>query len=104
MLARIKKNDTVVVLFGKDKGKQGRVVECVRKNDEFIVEGLAINIKHVKARKQGEVAGVKKMEGYILGSKVALWCSVCKKPARVNVKTIDTDKRIRVCNRCKETI
>ena len=65
MVARIKKNDTVVVLSGKDKGKTGSVIEILPKKGKVMVKGVAVVTRHVKARKQGEVPGIKKEETYI---------------------------------------
>jgi large subunit ribosomal protein L24 len=61
----IKKNDTVVVLTGKDKGKQGVVIEVLPKKGKVKVRGVAIVTRHVKARRQGEVSTIKKEESYI---------------------------------------
>ena len=101
MTARIKKNDTVMVMSGKDKGKQGQVLEVLPKKDKVLVKGVGIVTRHVKARRQGDIAGIKKEEAYIQLPKVMPICSSCKKPCRVNVKTLDNNKSARVCNRCK---
>ena len=60
MVARIKKNDTVVVLSGKDKDKNGTVIEVLPKKGKVLVKGIALKTRHVKARKQGDVPGIKK--------------------------------------------
>ncbi len=102
MVARIKKNDTVIVLTGKDKGKQGEVVAISRKKDKVLVKGIAVITRHAKARKTGEVAGIRKEESFINFSNIMPICTACKKPSRVNTKIIDAKKRARICNRCKE--
>lgn len=102
MVARIKKNDTVVVLSGKDKGKKGTVIEVVPKKDKVMVKDVAVVTRHVKARKQGDVAGIKKEERYIKLSMVMPICSSCKTPCRVNTKVIEDNNRVRACNRCEE--
>jgi large subunit ribosomal protein L24 len=61
----IKKNDTVVVITGKDKGKKGIVIEVLHKKGKVMVKGVAVHTKHAKARKQGETSSIKKQEGYI---------------------------------------
>jgi large subunit ribosomal protein L24 len=101
MISRVKKNDTVVVLSGKDKGKQGSVIEILPKKGKVVVKDIAIVTRHVKARKQGDVPGIKKEEGYINISKVMPICSACKNPCRANAKLVD-NRQVRVCNRCKE--
>ena len=102
MTARIKKNDKVVILVGKDKGEQGTVIEILPKKDKVMVKGLAMVTRHMKARKQGDIAGIKKQESYVKISHVMPICSACKKPSRVSMKLLDTGKRARACNRCKE--
>lgn len=101
MTARIKKNDTVMVISGKDKGKHGQVLEVLPAKDKVLVKGIGIITRHVKARRQGDIAGIKKEESYIQLPKVMPVCSSCKKPCRVNVKALDNNKSARVCNRCK---
>lgn len=64
-MAHIKKNETVLVITGKDKGKKGVVLEVLPKKNKVLVKGVAITTRHVKARRQGEVAGIKKEENYI---------------------------------------
>lgn len=101
MIARIKKNDTVMVISGKDKGKQGQVLEVLPKKDKALIKGIGIITRHVKARRQGEVGGIKKEESYVTLAKVMPLCISCKKPCRVNVKELENNKSTRVCNRCK---
>lgn len=103
-MMRIKKNDNVVVVSGKDKDKQGKVIEVVPKKDKILVQGVAIVTKHVKARKQGQTSSIKKQETYIHVSKVMPVCPSCKNPCRVNVKVLTDGTRQRICNNCKEVI
>lgn len=102
MLARIKKNDLVAILSGKDKGKQGSVIEVLSQKSKVIVRGIALHVKHQKARKAGEVSGIKKEEGALDLSKVMLVCRSCKKPSRIQIKK-SGDASVRVCVRCQET-
>lgn len=102
MVARVKKNDTVVVLSGKDKGKQGSVIDISRHDGLVVVKGVGIVTRHVKARKAGDAAGIKKEEGFMPLCKVMPVCTACKKPCRVGVKTLDSGKNVRTCARCKE--
>ncbi len=103
MVARIRKDDMVMVLSGKDKGKQGSVIAILPKKGKVIVKDVAVMTKHVKARKAGEIAGIRKEEGFIDLSNVMPVCSSCKKACRVNSKTLDSGKKVRMCNRCEET-
>ena len=95
----VKKDDTVIVISGKDKGKQGKVVEVSLKEGKVIVEGINIVSKHVKPRRQGETGGIVKVEGAMYASKVQLYCEKCKKATRAAHK-IDGDKKTRVCVKC----
>ncbi len=102
MASRIRKNDEVFVLSGKDKGKKGIVIEILPKKGKVLVKDIAVVTRHVKARRQGEVSGIKKGESHIDIVKVMPICSSCKKPCRINTKVLEKGKRARVCNRCKE--
>lgn len=102
MVARIKKNDTVMVVSGRDKGKKGAVIKLNKKKNTVLVEGIALSVRHVKPRRTGEQGGIKQEESFIGLSKVMPVCSACKKPSRVNSKLLETGKKVRVCNRCEE--
>ncbi len=102
MVARVKKNDIIMVLSGRDKGKQGEVVAILKKKDKVLIKGIALVTRHVKARKAGETPGIRKEESFINLSNVMPMCTSCKKPCRINAKLLDTGKRVRICNRCKE--
>ena len=95
----IKTGDTVVVLSGDDKGAQGEVIAVSREEGKVIVKGVNIIHKHVKPRKQGETGGIIDAEGAIYASKVALYCSDCKKGVRVK-HIVEDGKKIRVCAKC----
>lgn len=101
-MERLKKNDTVVVITGGDKGKKGKIIEILPKKGKVMVQGVALVTKHFKARKQGEASGIKKVECYIDSAKVMPVCSACKKAARVGTKVVEAGKRIRICKRCNE--
>lgn len=102
MIARIKKNDTVQVISGKDKGKQGSVIGFKRKNNQVLVKDVAIITRHVKPKRAGEQGSIKKEESYISESKVMPVCTACNKPTRVSSKVLETGKRSRICKRCNE--
>ena len=96
---KIKKDDKVVVLSGKDKGKQGKVLIADPKGAKVVVEGVNVATKHQKPRKQGEEGGIIKRETPIRACKVALYCDKCGKGVRVGHK-IEGDKKIRICRKC----
>jgi large subunit ribosomal protein L24 len=102
-MERIKRKDTVIVITGKDKGKKGEVLEILPKKGKLMVKGISLVTKHYKARKQGEVSGIKKMESYIDSSNVMPMCTSCSKPTRVGVKFGENnDRHVRICKRCNE--
>jgi large subunit ribosomal protein L24 len=103
-MMHVKKNDTVVVLTGKDKEKTGTVIAVLPKQGKIMVSGIAIRTKHVKAKKQGEVSAIKKQESYISLSNVMPICRSCKKPCRVSVAFLEDGKKARMCSNCKETL
>ena len=99
MSMNIKKGDTVVVLSGKDRGKQGKVMGSVPKTSKVVVEGINMVTCHVKPRKQGETGGIVKREAAIASSKVQVVCPKCNKGTRVAHK-IENGKSVRVCKPC----
>ena len=95
----IRKDDKVVVLSGKDKGKEGKVLYADPKAGKLIVEGVNVASKHQKPRKQGEQGGIIKMETPIYACKVMVVCPKCGKPTRVAHK-LESGKSVRVCKKC----
>ena len=95
----IKKDDKVIVLSGKDKGKEGKVLKADPKNGKVIVEGVNVATKHQKPRKQGEQGGIIKVETPIYACKVMVVCPKCGKATRVAHKLVD-GKNVRVCKKC----
>ena len=95
----IRKDDKVVVISGKDKGKEGKVLVANPKAGKLIVEGVNVATKHQKPRKQGEEGGIIKVETPIYACKVMVVCPKCGKPTRVAHK-LDDGKKVRVCKKC----
>ena len=96
---KIKKNDKVVVLSGKDKGKTGKVLGTIPSERKVVVEGLNMVTCHIKPRRQGEEGGIIKRETPIYASKVMLVCPKCGKPTRVGHAFAD-GKKSRACKKC----
>ncbi|MCX5924051.1 MAG: 50S ribosomal protein L24 [Candidatus Dependentiae bacterium] len=84
MKNQLKKNDKVQVITGKDKGKVGEILELCKKFGRIKVEGVNMVTKHVKARRQGDVAGIQKREAFINASNVMPVDVMTGKPVRVN--------------------
>ena len=96
----IKKNDTVIVLSGKDKGKQGKVLEAMPADRKVIVEGINMVTRHTKPRKQGEQGGILQKEAPIYACKVQKVCPKCNKPTRPAHKMLADGKKVCVCKKC----
>ena len=99
----VKRDDTVIVISGKDKGKKGKVLEVSPEEGKVIVEGINIVTKHAKPRRQGETGGIVKVEGAMYADKVQLYCNKCGKGVRAAAKIVD-GKKIRVCAKCGENL
>ena len=95
----IKRNDTVIVLSGKDKGVKGKVLVAMPAENKVIVEKVNVATCHTKPRKQGEQGGIVKKETPIRSCKVALYCPKCQKGVRVGFQGEGRDKK-RVCRKC----
>ena len=107
MSMNVKKGDTVVVLSGKDKGKQGKVQHAVPSEGKVVVEGINMVTCHVKARKQGEESTIVRREAPLYASKVQVVCPKCSKATRVGHKvekrTVagkEKNVSVRVCKKC----
>ena len=99
MAMNVKKGDTVIVLSGKDKGKQGKVLGTVPKSTKIVAEGINMVTCHVKPRKQGETGGIVQREAAMYASKVQVVCPKCNKGTRIAYK-IENGKKTRVCKHC----
>ena len=99
MAMNVKKGDTVVVLSGKDKGKQGKVQGTIPSEAKVLVEGINMVTCHVKARRQGEESNIVQREAALYASKVQVVCPKCGKGTRVAHKIAD-GKKSRVCKHC----
>jgi len=100
----VKKDDLVVVLSGKDKGKRGKVLAAFPKDGKVIVEGVNVASRHQKPRKQGEEGGIIKRETPIYACKVMRVCPKCDKPTRPAHKTLEDGTKARVCKKCGAAI
>ncbi|ABK17253.1 50S ribosomal protein L24 [Syntrophobacter fumaroxidans] len=101
---RIKKNDTVMVVTGKDKGKSGKVLRVIYKKDRAIVEKLNMIKRHMKPSQQNRQGGILEKESPIHISNLMLICAKCTDPTRVGYKVLDDNKKVRFCKKCNEVI
>ena len=96
---KVKKNDTVLVLSGKDAGKTAKVLVAMPKENRIVVDGVNVQKKHKKARSAQEVSSIQTQSGAIDASNVLVVCPTCNKATRVAYK-VEGDKKVRICKKC----
>jgi len=102
MSARLKRDDEVMVVRGRDKGRRGKVQRVIRDKDKVLVEGINMVKRHYKAGAQGtRQAGIVDKEMPMDASKVMPICPACDKPTRIAVKVLDDGSKSRVCKHCE---
>jgi len=103
---KIKTNDIVLIVKGKDRTKKGKVIQILSKGDKIIVEGINIVKKHVRARRAGEKGQRVEVPRPLSISNVKLICSKCKKPTRLGYNLVKKgrEKKVRICKKCKQEI
>jgi large subunit ribosomal protein L24 len=101
---KIRKDDTVIVIAGKDRGKRGKVRFAYPRKERLIVEGVNFIKRHARARGQVRQAGIIEQEALIHLSNVMLLCSRCNRPARVGFQFLKDGKKVRFCRSCGEVI
>jgi large subunit ribosomal protein L24 len=101
---KIRKEDTVLVITGKDKGKKGKVRFAYPKKQQVLVEGINFVKKHSRARGTVRQAGIIDLEVPIHVSNVMLLCNKCSKPVRVGYEKLEDGRRVRICRSCREVI
>jgi len=101
---KIRKNDTVMVMAGKDRGKKGKVRFAYPKKGKVIVEGINFIKKHSRAKGQVRQAGIIDLEAPLQVSNVMFLCDKCNQPSRVGLRTLDDGRKVRFCRNCQEVI
>jgi len=105
MFRKIKVNDKVIVLTGKDKGKKGQVTQILPSMNKAVVEGVNIMYKHLKSKKRGEKGQRVQFNGPLHLSNLALICPRCQKVVRSGLKLSENSKnKVRFCKKCQEVI
>jgi large subunit ribosomal protein L24 len=100
----IKKNDTVLVIVGKEKGKRGRVLSVLPSEDELLIERVNIIKRHMKPSKKYSQGGIIDKEAPLHISNVMLLCPKCGKPTRIGNTVLSDGGKTRTCKKCKEVI
>ena len=101
---KIRKNDNVLVITGKDKGKKGKVRFAYPGETRILVEGVNFIKKHSKAKGQAKQAGIIDLEAPLHISKVMLLCEKCNHPVRVGFQFLGDGRKVRTCRSCHEVI
>ena len=101
---RLQKNDTVKIIAGKDKGKQGKITQIFPKESKIVVEGVNVSKKHLRPRKRGEAGQVIEFFTPLDVSKVKLLCPKCGKLTRLGWQKSSAGKKTRFCKKCKASI
>jgi len=99
----VKKNDTVMVKVGKDKGKTGKVLRINQKKDRLIVEKVNVIKRHVRPTQKSK-GGIMERESPIAVSNVMVFCEKCSKPVRLGNKILEDGKKVRYCRKCNEVL
>ena len=101
---RLKKDDKVKVITGKDKGKIGKVLKVIRKKNRVLVENVNMVKRHAKPSAQNRQGGIIEGEAAIHWSNLMLMCSKCMTPTRIKIQRLDDGKKVRACSKCDEII
>lgn len=101
---QVRKNDTVLVIAGKDRGKKGKVRQALPKESRVVIEGVNVVKRHMKARGATRQAGIIEREAPIHVSNVMLLCTKCNRPTRIGFRFLEDGSKVRICRCCKEVI
>ena len=101
---KVRKNDTVLVIAGKDRGKKAKVRFAYPKKGKVMVEGVNMIKRHSRAVKGARQAGIIERESALDVSNVMLLCNKCDRPTRVGFQLLEDGKKVRVCRRCSEAL
>ncbi len=104
MFRKIKVNDKVAVLTGKNKGKKGKVIQVLPTMDKAVVEGVNIMYKHLKPKSKGEKGQRIQFNGPLTLSNLALICPKCNKVVKTGIKVSENKNKVRFCKKCQEII
>jgi len=103
-MANVRKNDTVKILIGKDRGKTGKVLSVFPKKGRALVQGLNLVKKHTRKTREDQQGGVIQKESPISVSNLMVVCQKCSKPTRIAFNRLSDGTKVRICKKCKELI
>jgi large subunit ribosomal protein L24 len=101
---QIRKNDSVMVITGKERGKTGKVLRVLPDKDAIIIERINLVKRHSKPRGPQQPGGIVEKEASIHVSNLMIMCDKCNAPVRVGKKVLSDGKKIRICRRCGEAL
>ena len=100
----VKKDDTVAILSGKDKGKTGRVLKVLPEKGRVVVENINVVKRHTRPNQQNSEGGILEKEATLDISNVQLVCSSCSTAARTGMRTLEDGNKVRFCKKCNEIV
>ena len=100
----VKKDDTVAILSGKDKGKTGRILKVLPEKGRVVVESVNIVKRHTRPNQQNSEGGILEKEATLDISNVQLVCSSCNTASRTGMRTLDDGNKVRYCKKCNEIV
>ena len=101
----LKKNDNVLVISGRDRGKRGRVLRVIPDKMRVVVEGVNFIKRHTRPNPQKNVkGGIVEREAALAVANVQLVCPECSNPTRVGRQLLDDGRRVRICRKCKGVV
>ena len=101
---QIRKNDSVMVISGKERGKTGKMLRVNPKEDAVIIERVNVVKRHTKPRGPQQSGGIVEKEASIPASNIMIMCDKCNAPVRMGRKVLADGNKVRVCRRCGEAL
>jgi len=103
-LRRLRKDDTVMVIAGKERGKTGKVLRVLPERNRVLIERINLVKRHTKPRGVQQPGGIVEREASVHVSNVVPICGRCNKPARIGHRRLEDGRAVRVCRRCHELL
>lgn len=100
----VKKNDMVVIIAGKEKGKSGKIVRVFPEKSRVVVENINVVKRHTRPTRTNAEGGIVEKEAAIDASNVQLLCGSCSKPARTGIRVLEDGAKVRFCKKCNEIV
>jgi len=104
LLVQIRKNDSVMVITGKERGKTGKVLRVLMDKDAVIIERTNMVKRHTKPRGPQQPGGIIEKEASIHASNIMIMCNKCNAPVRIGHKILADGAKVRICRRCQEAL